>query len=320
MTGTSINRKSLHLLRGAGTVALGCLMLASGQAQRPVLNVAATHTSVRPVVAQLSPDPAAPNPPQAAQSTPPLKDDLFAGTEKFAKGATDVTEVSMDPNSLDLVNGPDANRAHRMVLNVVRTYSYDKPGMYNPADVDEYRHKLETGDWHCSVHTRDLKSGDSTDVCSRNRPPDMVENAIITASPKSLTFIHNIRKAKGQGSGLDLGGASDMSLLPPGVPFGVASRVMQAVMAAEFAGTDALLRAEMLGGTASLQTFHFGPLPDVGALSLQLEDLKPFHVEPMEPFQGQLKELQKSAPELREEMRRLQDQLNKLQKEAPQQP
>src|ERR1700753_3009958 len=41
------------------------------------------------------------------QSTQPLpKDDLFAGTEVFAKGASDITEITMDPDTLDLVNGP----------------------------------------------------------------------------------------------------------------------------------------------------------------------------------------------------------------------
>ncbi len=313
---TALRGNVLHV---TGAMALGIMGTGLAHAQRPVLNAAAGTTALHPVAAHIAERPA-PEPPQAAGNTAPVKDDLFAGTEKFAKGASDVTEVTMDPNSLDMVGGPNANYAHRMVLNVVRTYSYDKPGMYNPVEVEEYRRKLETGDWHCSVHIRDLKNGESTDVCSRNRAPDMVENAILTTSPKSLTFIHNIRKAKGQGSGLDLGGASDMSLLLPGVPFGVASRVMQAVMAAEFAGTNALLRAEMLGGTEGLQTYHIGPLPDVGALSLQLKDLKPFHVEPVEPLQDQLKELQRSAPELREEVRRLQEQLNNPQKKAPQQP
>ena len=37
---------------------------------------------------------------EGAQSTQPLpKDDLFAGTEVFAKGASDITEITMDPDS-----------------------------------------------------------------------------------------------------------------------------------------------------------------------------------------------------------------------------
>ena len=59
------------------------------------------------------------------QSTPAAKDDLFAGTEIFAKNATDVTEITMDPDSLAMVGGKDKDKAQSMVLNVVRTYEYD---------------------------------------------------------------------------------------------------------------------------------------------------------------------------------------------------
>lgn len=135
---------------------------------------------------------------QAAQPLP--KDDLFAGTEVFAKNATNITEITMDPDTLNMVGGPDQHRARTMVLNVVRTYQFDKPGMYNMADVDAIRNKLNTGDWHCSVHTRDLKNGGGTDVCGKRRTDGLKETAIITVEPKQLTFIHTIRKEGGPGS------------------------------------------------------------------------------------------------------------------------
>jgi hypothetical protein len=129
-----------------------------------------------------------------AQTSTPVKDDLFNGTEIFAKGASDVTEITMDPDTLGMVAGRDKAKAHTMVLNVVRTYEYDKPGMYRIEDVDAFRNKLNTGDWHCSVHTRSLKTGESTDVCNKRRTDDLLESAIITVEPKELTFIHTIRK------------------------------------------------------------------------------------------------------------------------------
>ena len=137
----------------------------------------------------------------AAQGPVSAKDDLFAGAEKFAKGASDVTEVNMDPDSLGMVEGGNAKRAHDMVLNTVRSYTYDKPGMYRMEDVDEFRRKLETGDWRCSVHVRELKTGQSTDVCNRRRADGMVETAIITVEPKELTFIHTIRRPRDKGVG-----------------------------------------------------------------------------------------------------------------------
>ncbi len=151
-----------------------------------------------------------------AQTSNTVKDDLFAGTEVFAKGASDVTEVSMDPDTLGMVGGRDKAKARSMVLNVVRTYEYDKPGMYNIADVDAFRNKLNTGDWHCSVHTRSLKSGESTDVCSKHRSDDMVETAIITVEPKELTFIHTIRK-RGTGEGGSPMGPGDAFMMIPGL-------------------------------------------------------------------------------------------------------
>jgi hypothetical protein len=131
---------------------------------------------------------------------PLVKDDLFAGTEKFEKNAVKVTEVTMDPQSLGMVDGKDKDKARGMKLNVTREYKYDKPGMYNMADVDAYRSKLNTGDWYCSVRIRDLKEGKSTDVCKKRRSDDLVESAIITVEPLKLTFIHTIG-AKGSWGG-----------------------------------------------------------------------------------------------------------------------
>lgn len=134
---------------------------------------------------------------QATQTLP--KDDLFAGTEVFAKGASDITEITMDPDTLNLVNGPDSRRARNTVLKVVRTYTYDKPGMYNMSDVEAIRNKLNTGDWHCSVHVRDLKNGTGSDICGKRRTDGMRETAIISVEPKQLTFIHTISKGNGPG-------------------------------------------------------------------------------------------------------------------------
>ena len=212
-------------------------------------------------------------------TTPPVKDDLFAGTEKFAKGASDVTEVTMDPDTLDMVNGRDAKRAHNMVLNVVRTYEYDKPGMYRIEDVEEFRKKLDTGDWHCSVHTRDLKNGESTDICNKRRTDGLVESAIITVEPKELTFIHTIRRASGGEGRLDpetLSGFGLSGEVPPAALFAMMRPEMHAEMLAA--------RAEMQAEAAEMRSDS--PMP----LSPRLD-----------------------GPEMNELMKHLKEQLNKLQ-------
>jgi len=140
-----------------------------------------------------------------------VKDDLFAGTEKFAKGASDVTEVNLDPKMMGMVpvgkkGGSDL--ARKMKFMVIHTYTYDKAGMYKAEDVDAYRKKLEDGTWSCSIHVRD-KSG-TTDICSRTSPDhEGSEMVILTAEPKELTFIHmsgnmsleDLQKMHGGGGG-----------------------------------------------------------------------------------------------------------------------
>jgi len=119
-----------------------------------------------------------------------VKDDLFAGTEQFAKGASDVTEVNLDPKMLGMLGKSTGNDlAHKMEFLVVHSYSYDKPGMYKMEDVEAYRKKLMDGSWNCFIHSRD-KDG-STDICQRTAADNEThEMVIMTAEPKELTFVH----------------------------------------------------------------------------------------------------------------------------------
>ena len=223
--------------RGAAMVLLTLCAGAAG-AQRSAPSEATTAVTEPAQAASLQPAAL-----QGTDST--VKDDLFTGTEKFAKNASDVTEVTMDPDTLDMVNGNGAKRAHNMVLNVVRTYSYDKPGMYRMEDVEEFRRKLNTGDWHCSVHTRDLKSGESTDICNRRRTDGLVESAIITVEPKELTFIHTIRKRSEGESSVD-----PERVLELGLPNGLPPAAMLAMMRPDV--VNAQMQAQMAASMAEV--------------------------------------------------------------------
>src|ERR1017187_1019014 len=85
-----------------------------------------------------------------------VKDDLFAGTGKFAKGASDVTEINLDPKMMGMIPGSagGAGLARKMKFMVVHTYEYPKAGMYSEEDVEAYRKKLQDGTWSCSIHVR----------------------------------------------------------------------------------------------------------------------------------------------------------------------
>jgi hypothetical protein len=243
---------------------------------------------------------------EGAQNAQPLpKDDLFAGTEVFAKGASDITEITMDPDSLDMVGGPDRGRAHNMVLNVVRTYTYDKPGMYNMSDVDAIRNKLNSGDWHCSVHVRDLKNGTGSDVCAKRRTDGMKETAIIEVEPKSLTFIHTIRKVTGPGS-------SELGYFPM-LP-GLGPMTMLAM-------TDPEALAEMRYGLSG-EMYGIGGLGGLSVMPMvtpnvhvRIEDLNsPEMKEKMDEMSKKLKDL-KVKPIDPQQMEELNMQMKELNKE-----
>jgi hypothetical protein len=208
---------------------------------------------------------------QNSESLP--KDDLFAGTEGLAKNATHVTEITMDPDSLNMVGGRDGAKAHSMVLNVVRTYEYDKPGMYNMADVDAIRNKLNSGDWRCSVHVRDLKTGEGQDICSKHRTDGLKEEAIIEVEPKELTLIHRIWRPGGPGS-------SELGFFPM-MP-GLGPMAMMAMT-----NPEALADMEIgLHGLPMMLNLEPG-------LNLQMNELKvhPFDQQQMRQLQDQLRTL-----------------------------
>jgi hypothetical protein len=135
-----------------------------------------------------------------AMNAAQVKDDLFAGAEKFAQGASEVTEINLDPNTMSMIGrGNDMfifnkdkdkdSNAHKMNFIVIHSYKYDKPGMYNMDDFLAYSKKLTDGTWNCSIHVRS-KTG-STDICSRAAADhESNEMVILTAEPRELTFIH----------------------------------------------------------------------------------------------------------------------------------
>jgi hypothetical protein len=187
-----------------------------------------------------------------------------------------------------------------MVLNVVRTYTYDKPGMYNMADVDAIRNKLNTGDWHCSVHVRDLKNGSGSDVCNKHRTDGMRETAIIEVEPKELTFIHTIRRGGGPGE-------SEMGFFPmlPGMgPMTMMAMTNPEALADMRIGLDGMPLMLMGPGSPMMLT---GP-------GVHLYKLSPEMKGKMDEMQKRLKNLKpfNLKPFNQEEMKKLQEQMKNL--------
>ena len=142
-----------------------------------------------------------------AMAEPQVADDLFAGADKFAKGARSSTEVNLDRKMLGMASrflassdddddkGKDkggkseAELAKKLDFVIVRTYEYDKPGKYSRADVDEIEHRLDTGGWSHIV--RERSEEENTDICIKtDNNGEFSELVVITMEPTELTFIH----------------------------------------------------------------------------------------------------------------------------------
>ena len=154
---------------------------------------------------------------EASSAVPPsaqVKDELLAGTERFAAGAKNVSEVNMDAKTMGMVTGKGSSDfAKKMDFVVVRSYEYDKAGMYQQADFDAIRKRLDDGSWSCMVRTRDKDS--STDVCARQGADhETNEMIIMTAQPKEVTFVH----LKGRMPISELGHMGKMGTPTPPVP------------------------------------------------------------------------------------------------------
>ena len=130
---------------------------------------------------------------------PQVQDDLFAGTDKFAKGAKSSTEVNLDKNMLAMAgkfmnddgdgDKQEKDLAKKLDFIVVREYEYAKPGEYNLADLAEFQKRLDAGGWSYVVKERSEHS--STSVCVKiDTEGGTTELIVIEAEPKELTFVH----------------------------------------------------------------------------------------------------------------------------------
>jgi hypothetical protein len=146
-----------------------------------------------------------------------VKDELFAGAEKFAAHAKESTEVNLDSKLLGLAgkmgDGKTKDLTSKLDFVIVRSYEYAKEGEYKMADVEEFTARLNNGGWSHIVKER--SATESTDVCVRTDNEGQVsELVVIDAEPKELTFVH----LKGHLNMQDLMKAGQQYGVPQGEP------------------------------------------------------------------------------------------------------
>ena len=133
----------------------------------------------------------------AAAADPPAK--FPFDTEKFAKRAKAVTEVTLDKGLLDfaakfLSSSEDDQEAKRIIGNLegvyVRSYEFEHAGEYTPAEVEALRQPFQGADWSHIVSVRSKAGEGNTDVYISAKEGRVKGLVVIAAEPKELTLVN----------------------------------------------------------------------------------------------------------------------------------
>jgi len=133
----------------------------------------------------------------AAAADPPAK--FPFDTEKFAKRAKQVTEVTLDKTMLDfagkfLSTSEDDQEAKRIIGNLegiyVRSYEFAHTGEYSSAEVETLRQQFQGADWSHIVSVRSNAGEGDTDVYIGAKDGRVKGLVVIAAEPKELTFVN----------------------------------------------------------------------------------------------------------------------------------
>lgn len=123
-------------------------------------------------------------------------DPLLNGTDRFAQGATDVTEVNLDKGMMAMAakfmekSDVEAQQLMKKMDFVnVKAYQYAKAGGYRMGDLDQFRSRLDEAQWSHVVKER--SATEATDVWIKaDSEGQMSELLVIAAEPTELTFVH----------------------------------------------------------------------------------------------------------------------------------
>jgi hypothetical protein len=125
---------------------------------------------------------------------------LPAGLERLGAKASETVEVTLDKAMLRLTSrflsdrGEEA-RARRAMDGLesvyVRSYTFDRDGEYNPADLDAFRAQFQSPSWTRIVGVRSRESGENVDVLLKGDPNGQIGGAlVISMQPRELTIVH----------------------------------------------------------------------------------------------------------------------------------
>lgn len=119
--------------------------------------------------------------------------------DKFAHEATETVDVTLDSNMLNLaknfLSDKDKDRDAREIIGqlkgiYVRSFEFDKTGVYSEADVEAFRNELKAPEWNRIVGVRSKRDTENDYVYIRQQGGKMTGLAVIAAGPKELTLVY----------------------------------------------------------------------------------------------------------------------------------
>jgi hypothetical protein len=119
--------------------------------------------------------------------------------KELAARASNVTEVTLGKDMLafaaKFMNGDDkGDAAARQLIEglngiYVRDYEFDKPGQYSLDEIESLRKSFAPPEWTPIVHTREIKSGETTDVMMKMVNGESQGMFVLSAEPKELAIV-----------------------------------------------------------------------------------------------------------------------------------
>jgi len=119
--------------------------------------------------------------------------------EKYlAARSSNVTEITLSKNMLNLatkvMNGRDLDEPTRHLIEgldgiYVRSYDFDKQGLYSTDEVEQLRKSFETREWTPIVREHERKTGETNDVLLKLVNGETKGMFILSCEPKELTIV-----------------------------------------------------------------------------------------------------------------------------------
>jgi hypothetical protein len=125
---------------------------------------------------------------------------LPPGIEKLADKATEVVDVTLDQNLLQLASrflsdkDGDEARVKKLVAGLkgiwVRSFEFEKPGEYLDSDVEAIRSQLRAPGWSRIVGVRSRKAGENAEVYLKTEGGLITGLTVVSAEPRELTIVN----------------------------------------------------------------------------------------------------------------------------------